>query len=555
VSSDTATSPGEQDLRAAREALRLTEERLRVTFEQAAIGIATADLEGRYIDMNRRFCEMLGYTPAELQRLTFRDVTHADDLAASHGHKQRLLSGAANEYRSEKRYLRRDGSQFWALTTVSLLRDDQGRPVRFIGVIDDITERKEAEARMQELVAERERLLDSERHARGEAERASRMKDEFLATLSHELRTPLTSILGWAHLMRIRPPTSEELAKGLEIVERNARVQTQLIEDLLDMSRISSGKLRLEVRPLMAASVVEAALETVRPAAEAKAIRIETQLDPVAGPVSADAARLQQVVWNLLNNAIKFTHKGGTVRVMLERQDSHVEIRVIDDGVGIEPRFLPHLFERFRQADASTTRQFGGLGLGLAIVKQLVELHGGTVSVASEGAGKGAAFTVRLPIVGAHAQPVAKGAPRAPGVALTEFQPVDLRGVRILVVDDQADASELVERVLEECGAWVVSATAGEQAIEMLREHRPDVLVSDIGMPGMDGYELLRRVRALDDPALQRIPAIAMTAFARSEDRTRALRVGFQVHISKPVEPSELVATVASVAGRTSVSA
>jgi PAS domain S-box-containing protein len=545
------TTTESNGVREVDEARHFGEERLRVTFEQAAVGIATADLEGRYIDMNRRFCELLGYSAAELRGLSFADVTHAGDLARSHEHKALLLSGEASEYRSEKRYVRRDGTQFWALTTVSLLRDEAGRPLRFIGVIDDITDRKEAERQLREAqerhAAERERLLEAERSARAEAERASRMKDEFLATLSHELRTPLTSILGWAHLMRIRPPTSEELAKGLEIVERNARVQTQLIEDLLDMNRITSGKLRLDVKPLMPVALIEAALETVRPAADAKAIRVECALDPVAGPIPGDPARLQQVAWNLLNNAIKFTPPGGTVRVVLRPADAHVEMSVSDNGVGMDPRFLEHVFERFRQADSSTTREFGGLGLGLAIVKQLVELHGGTVSAASAGPGQGSTFSVLLPLADVRV----RGEPaRHEDGSPPEFQAVDLRGVRVLAVDDQRDACELVERVLEECGAWVVTAPGGQSALELLPEARPDVLIADIGMPDMDGYELLRRVRALQDAGLQRIPAIAMTAFARTEDRTRALHSGFQVHIAKPVEPSELVATVASVTGR-----
>lgn len=547
-----ARQRSEAELVETREALRQSEEVLRITFEQAAIGIATADVDGRYVDMNRRFCEMLGYSAAELRGRTYRDVTHPDDQPRSASLKAAMLRGERNEYRTEKRYIRRDGSQFWAMATVSLLRDADGKPQRLIGVIDDISDRKKTEEALQQLASERERLLDSERAARAEAERASRMKDEFLATLSHELRTPLSSILGWAHLMRSRTPSPAELVKGLEIVERNARVQTQLIEDLLDMSRITSGKLRLDVQPVMPVTFIEAALETVRPAADAKDIRLECMLDPAAGPVSGDPARLQQVAWNLLNNAIKFTRKGGKVRVILERVNSHVELSVADNGVGIEPQFLDHVFERFRQADSSTTRTFGGLGLGLSIVKQLVDLHGGSVSVASPGAGKGATFTVTLPVSAVHLPaPPGRIHPRYPDASAVKFQVVDLAGVTVLAVDDQPDAGELVSRVLAECGARVLTAQSGVEALEALRQERPDVLLTDIGMPEMDGYELLRRVRGLDDAALRRTPAIAMTAFARSEDRTRALRSGFQVHISKPVEPNELIATVASVTGRT----
>jgi PAS domain S-box-containing protein len=404
----------------------------------------------------------------------------------------------------------------------------------------------------QKAAREREEILESERFARSEAERASHTKDEFLATLSHELRTPLSSILGWAHLMRSRPPSADELSKGLELIERNARVQVRMIEDLLDMSRITSGKLRLDVQPLFPVSFVQAALETVRPMAEAREVRLETTLDPSAGPVSGDPSRLQQVMWNLLSNAIKFTPKGGKVQVCLERVESHIEISVADTGAGIDPQFLGHIFERFRQADASTTRRFGGLGLGLSIVKSLVELHGGTVKAESAGVGQGATFTVELPLSIVHRSPRRREHPRNEPVEAspTDFSSVDLSGLHVLVVDDQPDACQLVSRVISECGARVSVATAAEDALHVVGIDAPDVILSDIGMPGMDGYELMRRIRALEPSEGPKIPAIAMTAFARSEDRTRALRSGFQVHLTKPIEPSELIATVASVAGR-----
>ncbi|HUG53807.1 MAG TPA: ATP-binding protein, partial [Vicinamibacteria bacterium] len=400
---------------------------------------------------------------------------------------------------------------------------------------------------------ERKLLLESERHARAAAERASRMKDEFLATLSHELRTPLSAILGWAHMLRTRPVGEEDLRKGLDTIERNARMQTQLIEDLLDMSRIASGKVRLDVQPVQPVTFVEAALETVRPAAEAKGVRLEKVLDSTAGPVSGDPGRLQQVVWNLLTNAIKFTPRGGKVQVLLQRVDSHVEVTVGDTGTGIEPEFLAHVFERFRQADASATRQFGGLGLGLAIVKNLTELHGGTVRVHSGGRNEGSAFTVCLPLTVMHRGDEAD--PRAhPGAAeagVLDFRPTDLSGLKVLVVDDQEDARELIARVLGECKAEVITASSADEALLLVERERPHVLVSDIGMPDVDGFELLKRVRALGADRGGRVPAIALTAFARSEDRTRALHHGFRVHVAKPVEPAELVATVASVAERT----
>jgi CheY-like chemotaxis protein/two-component sensor histidine kinase len=381
------------------------------------------------------------------------------------------------------------------------------------------------------------------------------MKDEFLATLSHELRTPLNAILGWSQvLLGTDPPDAGTLADGLRTIERNARAQTQLIADLLDMSRIISGKIRLDVQRLDVAAVIEAAVAAVRPGAEAKGVRLQVTLDPVAGPVRGDPGRLQQVLWNLLSNAIKFTPKGGRVQVVLERVNSHLEVVVSDTGEGIRPEFLPHVFERFRQGDASTTRRHGGLGLGLSIVRQLVELHGGSVRAKSPGEGRGATFVVMLPVAALHEDAEAaagRGHPAAPSAAASPCGEADLTGVRVLVVDDEPDARDLVRRFLERCGARVRLAGSAAEALEVLAADAPDVLISDIGMPGVDGYDLLRRVRALPDPAARRTPAVALTAFARSEDRTRAMLAGYNVHLSKPLEPAELAATVASLMGRT----
>jgi signal transduction histidine kinase/CheY-like chemotaxis protein len=404
----------------------------------------------------------------------------------------------------------------------------------------------------QQAADERKVLLDSERAARIAAERMSDIKDEFLATLSHELRTPLNAILGWSQVLRSSPKEQTDYVKGLETIERNARVQTQLIEDLLDMSRITSGKLRLDVQRLQPASIIEAAVETVRPAADAKGISIDTILDPSAGPIAGDPGRLQQVLWNLLSNAIKFTPRDGRVQVRLERVSSHVEITVADTGIGLASEFLPHLFERFRQGDASTTRKFGGLGLGLSIVKSLVEMHGGQVIATSPGEGLGTTVTVHLPLTAMHRHSDRRDRPH-PGTQHAGATPrpvAELEGLSVLVVDDQPDARDLIKRVLEDSGAEVMTAGTTEEALVLVEAVKPDVLVSDIGMPGADGYELLKRVRALGPDRGGRVPAIALTAFARSEDRTRALRVGFLVHVSKPVDPSELVATVASVARR-----
>jgi PAS domain S-box-containing protein len=385
-----------------------------------------------------------------------------------------------------------------------------------------------------------------------EAERANRLKDEFLATVSHELRTPLTAIIGWSTLLRNNNLDAANAAIAIETIGRNARAQSQLIEDLMDVSRIITGKLRLDVQTVELESVIEAAIDSLRPAAEARGIRLLSVLDPHAGPVSGDPTRLQQVAWNLLSNAIKFTPKGGRVEVRLERIDSHVEFVVSDTGAGIEPEFLPYVFDRFRQADGTTTRAHGGLGLGLAIVRHLVELHGGSVQVDSRGKGQGATFTVILPlrIIKRELGSEERRHPAAEIGATTECPP-ELDGLRVLIVDDEPDARHLLKTILEQCGAEVTVMASVQEAIEEIERSRPDVLVSDVGMPEEDGYTLMRKVRALDVEHGGQIPAAALTAYAGAEDRKRALLAGFQVHIPKPVDPAELVAAVASLAGRT----
>ncbi len=400
----------------------------------------------------------------------------------------------------------------------------------------------------QKAAEERSALLESERLARGAAERMSDMKDQFLATLSHELRTPLNAIVGWAHVLRRGPKDQADLVKGLDTIERNARAQAQLIEDLLDVSRITSGKVRLDVQPLQPSVFIDAAIDALMPAAEAKGLKVARVLDPAAGPISGDPGRLQQVVWNLVSNAIKFTPRGGKVQVLLERIGSHIEINVADTGIGIKSEFLPHLFERFRQGDASTTRKFGGLGLGLSIVKSLVELHGGTVRANSPGEERGTTITVLLPLTVVHRSDDAgpRVHPLSAASDAATFPRLDLSGIKVLVVDDQPDARDLIQRVLEDCEARVFSTASAEEALPLLDAEKPNILISDIGMPGVDGFEFLRRVRATGS----RVPAVALTAFASSTDRTRALRAGFLVHVAKPVDPAELVATVASVVGR-----
>jgi signal transduction histidine kinase/ActR/RegA family two-component response regulator len=402
--------------------------------------------------------------------------------------------------------------------------------------------------------SEREQLLASERQARNDAECASRMKDEFLATLSHELRTPLNAILGWATLLRMAPPGAAEIEDGIATIERNARAQARLIEDLLDMNSIISGKLRLDLSEVDLIHVIDAALQTVRPGADAKGVVLGLSLDASAAFVRGDANRLLQVVWNFLSNAIKFTPRGGKVQLSLTRVSSQVEIRVCDTGEGIEPEFLPYVFDRFRQADGSTTRRHGGLGIGLAIAKQLVELHGGTVRAESAGLNQGALFVASLPIatVLENERPADLNRPHPDQSSRNgdhEAEPLD--NVAILVVDDEPDACNVVKRVLERCNARVQTAHSATEALTMLDSYSPDVLISDLGMPGMDGYDFIRQVRSRGAEDGGDVAAVALTALARPDDHRRAIIAGYQMHLSKPVEARQLLAVVASLAGRT----
>ncbi|HWT00762.1 MAG TPA: ATP-binding protein [Pyrinomonadaceae bacterium] len=412
---------------------------------------------------------------------------------------------------------------------------------------------RRSEEQLREALEGREQLLVRERAARAEAEESSRLKDEFLATVSHELRTPMTAVLGWTHLLRDGRLDAKGAAHALATVERNAHAQHRLIEDLLDVSRIITGKLGLDVRRVAPASFIEAAMEAVLPAAEAKGIVLEKSLPPDAAAIPGDPARLQQVIWNLLSNAIKFTPKGGSVRLGLENAGSHVEIFVSDTGDGIKREFLPYVFDRFRQEDGTTARRYGGLGLGLAIVRHLVELHGGTVRAESPGEGQGATFTVRLPLVVAQKSDDGNAAaPHTPAVSARRAVecPDKLDGLRVLVVDDEADTLDLIKVLLAQCGAEVATAKSSAEALGLFAEATPDVIISDIGMPGEDGFELIRKVRELPPERGGRTPAVALTAYARAADRLRVLRSGYQMHVAKPVELAELVAVVANVAGR-----
>lgn len=451
----------------------------------------------------------------------------------------------------------KDGRHIDVSLTISPVKDSSGRIVAASKIARDVTRQKRSERELQaakeaaeKANREKDELLESERAARVEMERAGRMKDEFLATLSHELRTPLNAVLGWAQILA-RTPMPDDATEGLQIIERNARAQAQIIEDLLDMSRIVSGKIRLDVQRVELSGIVSAAVETVRATADAKGVRLHAVLDPAAGPVSGDVNRLQQVFWNLLTNAVKFTPRGGRVQVLLERVNSHLEVSVIDTGEGIDASFLPHVFDRFRQANGSTNRRHGGLGLGLAIAKQLVELHGGTVRAKSGGLGAGSTFTVSLPLIVIHPEPEPISERRHPvlgPVVLSEDMCLQIEGIKVLVVDDEPDARSLVKRFLEDCKAIVTTASSAAEGLELLKSIRPQILVSDVGMPGEDGYTLIRRVRALPPEQGGDTPAIALTAYARAEDRMKAVMAGFQQHVVKPVEPAELITLVGILA-------
>ena len=410
----------------------------------------------------------------------------------------------------------------------------------------------EDDLKFAEDVAARAAIAVDNAQAYKEARAANQLKDEFLATLSHELRTPLNAILGYSRLVRSGMIEPGKQARALDTIERNATMLTQIVGDVLDVSRIITGKIRLNIQPVDVPSVIKNALETITPAADAKQLRVNTILDPRATPVSGDPDRLQQIVWNLVSNAVKFTPKGGRIHVVLERIDSHVEIVVSDTGAGIKAEFLPFVFERFRQGDAGTAREHTGLGLGLAIVRHLVELHGGTVGAESAGPGHGATFRVRLPVMIARAD-VAPERERSGAYARSTASPgysTRLDGIHVLAVDDDHDALSLVREILETVGARVTTAASAREALDAIGEARPDVLVADLGLPSLSGYDLIAQVRQLRDHALRQVPAAALTAYARSEDRVKVFQSGFQMHLAKPIDPIELIAAIATLAGR-----
>jgi signal transduction histidine kinase len=426
-----------------------------------------------------------------------------------------------------------------------------GNTVLTLITVFDATDRRKYE---QELLLARrraEQANEAERAAKDKAESAVRAKDEFLAMISHELRTPLNAILGWTQIMETDGGLTEDQQEGLSVIKRNAEVQAELINDLLDMSRIMSGKMRLAVQEVHLSEVIDAAIDTVRPAAEAKGIRLQKVTDPLV-IVAGDPGRLQQVFWNLLINAVKFTPRGGSVRVVMQRINSHVDVSVIDSGQGMSAEFIAHAFERFRQSDSGATQKTTGLGLGLSIVKNLVEMHGGSIRATSEGPGKGSTFHLNLPVtIVRHADAADSRMHPHAAVAsdLWEVHGIKLQGIRVLVVDDEADAREMVKRVLAAAGADVTTAGSAAEALKLIQGCKPHVLISDVGMPNEDGYELIRKVRMLGE-GIGSIRAVALTAYARLEDRTKAMLSGYQMHLSKPVDARELIVTVATLAGK-----
>jgi len=509
--------------------------------------VISKTLDGIVRSWNLGAEQRFGYKAHEMIGQSIRRLIPPDLQAEEEDFLARLHRGEIIE-RYETIRIDRQGRRFEVSLSLSPIRDRNGHIIGAVKVGHDISMRRRMEAELQEMLTERERLLESERAARSEAERLSHIKDEFLATLSHELRTPLNAIQGWATVLRQGKVSEADRAKGLETIERNVRVQAQLVNDLLDMSRIVVGKIHLEVQALYLHEVIEAAIQSIQPSADAKQIRIRTLLDTRIGKVRGDPNRLQQVLWNLLSNAVKFTPTGGFVQVVLERVNSHVEIMVEDSGVGIPPEFLPYVFDRFRQAAPSMTRRHGGLGLGLSIVKSLVELHGGSVRVKSPGENQGATFVISLPIsmVPTQDEPTAAQHPSSQ----TSCDPLELPsldGIKILIVDDDADSLALAARILEGHNAETVPIRSAVEALNLLRNQSFDIVLSDIGMPDLDGYSFIRKVRELDGARRTPIPAIAITAFARAEDRQRSLLAGFQMHISKPIEAAELIAGIASL--------
>ena len=507
----------------------------REIFAHSKEAIAIIDPDGYYLQQNGAHFTLLGYADDDLE-----GKTPAIYLGEETSQKILTELNRNGEYAGETICRTKSGEERTIELSVFTMRSGLGEPQCYVSIKRDITARKKTEERLAQ-------LLVRERTARADAEKANRLKDEFLATLSHELRTPLNAVIGWSRILKAGRLDNESSVHAIEVIERNAWAQKQIIEDILDVSRVITGKLQLHLGPVDLISVINAALDAVRPALEAKDIRIETQFHDGLKVIAGDFDRLQQVVWNLLSNASKFTPVGGTVGVRISQDETYVQIQVRDTGPGIAADFLPHVFERFRQADGSTTRTHGGLGLGLAIVRHLVELHGGVIAAENETAGSGAIFTVRLPLPSSELSLERVSAPARVDQKVTE---IDLKDVRILVVEDELDALDLLTIDLTAHGAKVRGAASAAEALERLREEQFDLMISDIGMADTDGYNLIKQVRRQESEHGEHIPAIALTAYARTQDRIRALTAGYNTHVAKPVEIKELVTMVKCLIGK-----
>jgi PAS domain S-box-containing protein len=533
--------------RASEEALRRAEQRFHQLVDAVSdYSIFMLDPTGHVATWNPGAHKTKGYEASEIIGKHFSLFYTPEDQAQ--GRPQQNLETVRREGRFEEEgwRLRKDGTRFWASVVISILRDEDGRAIGFAKVTRDLTARRAAEQTARELVREQAARALAESMAR-RAEEANRIKDEFLATVSHELRTPLNAIVGWAAILKQRE-LEPSVGKAVEIIDRNAQAQVKIIEDILDVSRIITGKLRIDPKRTDLVGIINQGIEVTRHSAFARQISVDFPHAAESCPLVGDPERLQQVVWNLLSNAIKFTSPGGSVRIDLECTSGHAKLTVTDTGMGIDPEFLPFLFERFRQGDSSTTRRFGGLGLGLALVRHIAELHGGTVAAHSKGTGQGSAISVTFPYRAAPRELQAEAPPSSRFAPGEEGPPRALAGLRVLLVEDDADARELMTAVLVEAGARVKSVASAAAALEAFPSYRPQLLVSDIGLPNEDGYSLIRRVRALEPAQGGLIPALAVTAYTRPGDRKKALACGFTTHVGKPVNPADLVTALANLA-------
>ena len=515
--------------------------RLAAIVESADDAIISKTLNGIITSWNKGAERVFGYTEDEMVGQPVLRLIPPDHQNEEPEILARLRRGQKIEHYETVR-AHKDGHLLDISLTVSPIRAADGTIIGASKIARDISDRKAAEARLQSALAEAE-------EAKRQAEEANRLKDEFLTTISHELRTPLTAVMGWISMLRSGRLDEVAAYKALETIDRNVKAQAQLIEDLLDISRIVTGKMRIDTKPLNLSSIIHMAVDSIMPAAQAKGIRLQVIIDPSTGSVLGDRDRLQQVIWNLLSNAVKFTPAGGRVQIQMEPSESHVEVTISDNGIGVDPEFLPRIFERFSQEDSSNTRSYGGLGMGLSIVKYITELHGGTAKAFSEGTAKGTTFTVALPLAQERAS-VSQSQPSGTGTQRESLPsaPVELVGLRILVVDDEIDTCEMIQAAFEQCGSSVKTATSAAGALAHMDEWRPDMLISDINMPHVDGYQLIQQIRERELQSEARMPAVALTALARIEDRVKALGAGYQMHVPKPVELSELYAVVTSLA-------